>query len=135
MTISEWLGKPGRKPGFSEFTGLDGVELDETGGFTLVAQVEEHMLNPYGIVHGGVIFTLCDNAAGSYMSSRKMYCVTMHSDLSLYKTAGLGDTLRAYVEPRKIGRTVSVLQVELCNQRGERVADGTFHMFRKDPPA
>lgn len=88
------------------------------------------MLNPFGNIHGGVIFTLCDNAAGSYMANLGRYSVTMHSDLSFYRPAHLGDLLTARVDARKIGKTVSVLLVELRDQNGTRIADGTFQMFR-----
>ena len=130
-TIAAYMGETW-PDGFGETTGLNGLEADGEGGFTMVAEVAQHMLNPNGAVHGGVYFTLCDNAAGALMHAMDHRSVTMQSDLSFYRAAYLGDTLYARPSLRKFGQTVSVVWVELTNQKGERLADGSFQMFWKE---
>ena len=131
VDIDEWLGFE-RDPGFSEYTHLNHIEPGEGDDFALVSPVEEHMLNPYGIVHGGVYFTLCDNAAGVLTSRLGRYSVTMQGEINLYRAAKLGDTLRARPSLRKLGHTVSVVLVEITDQEGRRLADGTFTMYRSE---
>jgi acyl-CoA thioesterase len=48
------------------FARLVGVHFDEYGGGRCTASVEvrEHLLNPHGIAHGGVAFSLADSACG-----------------------------------------------------------------------
>ena len=134
QSINAFLGIE-REPGYSEYTHLNRVEPGEGEDFALVAPVEDFMLNPYGIVHGGVYFTLCDNAAGVLMSKLGRYSVTMHGELSLYRAAKPGDTLYARPSLRKLGRTVSVVLVEVSDQNGRRLADGTFQLYRREQEA
>ena len=131
IRLSEWLGYT-CEPGFSEHTHLNGVEPGEGDDFVLTAPVEQHMLNPYGIVHGGVFFTLGDNAAGVLMRKLGRSSVTMQGEVSLYRAAKLGDTLRAHPSVRKLGRSISVILVEITDQNGRRLADGTFTMFSSE---
>lgn len=129
-SIGELVGFAEADQGFNADLRLNQAEVYEDGSFALVATVEEYMLNPYGIIHGGALFTLCDNAAGTFMSVQGRYSVTMSSELSFYLPCRLGDELRARPSARKLGKTVSIVQVEVLNQRDERVADGLFHMYR-----
>ncbi len=131
-TMAELCGfHEGQNP-FNDDMGIRDIRIDDEGNYFLLMTVTEKMLNPFGKIHGAVLFALCDSAAGSYLDSSGRSSVTMSSDISFYRTAQVGDLLSAQVHERKSGRVVTVLQVEVSNQDGQRIADASFHMYRKE---
>ena len=131
-TMSQLCGfQEGQNP-FNDYVGIRDVRIDDEGNYFLVMKVTEIMLNPFGKIHGAVLFALCDSAAGSYMDSSNRSSLTLNSSINFYRTAQLGDVLTAQVHERKMGKTVSVLEVEIVNQRGARVADSSLHIVRKE---
>ncbi|MBQ9249729.1 MAG: PaaI family thioesterase [Oscillospiraceae bacterium] len=131
-TMSELCGLQEGQNSFNDYIGLRDVRIDDDGGYYLILTVTENMLNPYGKIHGAVLFALCDSAAGSYLKSRNISCVTLSSEISFYRTAQKGDVLTAHVRERKMGRTVNVLAVEVLNQDNQMIADSLCHMYRID---
>ena len=131
-TMGELCGfREGQNP-FNDYMGIRDIRIDDEGNYFLIMTVTEKMLNPFGKIHGAVLFALCDSAAGSFLDSSKRSSVTLSSSISFYRTAALGDVLTAQVHERKSGQTIAVLEVEVVDQNGKRVADASFQMFRKE---
>ena len=131
-TMSELCGFHEGQNSFNDYIGLRDVRIDDEGNYFLVMTVKENMLNPYGKIHGAVLFALCDSAVGSYLDSKELPSVTMNSNMSFYRPAQVGDVLTAQVLERHMGRTVKVLTVEVRNQYGKMIAESSFHMYRVD---
>ena len=55
-------------PGFAELVGFD-VSADGSGVGNGRLTVQDRHLNPNGVVHGGVLFTLIDTAMGAALMS------------------------------------------------------------------
>ena len=51
-----------RNHDFHKYMGVERVEAKE-GKAIVKIEVKEHILNPSGVFHGGVIYTLCDLTA------------------------------------------------------------------------
>ncbi len=51
----------------------------------LTTKVTEKSLNPYGIAHGGFLFTLADSVAGLTTVARGAYSVTLQSNIHYMK--------------------------------------------------
>ena len=120
---------------FFDYLGMDDVEIDEEGHFSLSGEVGRHMVNPGGTMHAGVIFTLCDNAAAISLGRKGWRSVTMCSDMSFYHPVKPGEHLCARVFEQKLGKRTAVLRIEVRNQDAELVAEGIFHMHRVLPHA
>ena len=131
-TISELCGFAEGDNRFNDYIGIRDVHIDDNVDLYLVVPVTEEMLNPYGTIHGAVLFAICDSAAGTYLYSRQRASVTMNSDMSFFRPALLGDVLTARVIERKTGSLVTVLTVEIYNQEEKLVAEGSFHMYRTE---
>ncbi len=129
-TMSELCGFHEGQNSFNDYIGLRDVRIDDDGNYYLIMTVTQNMLNPYGKIHGAVLFALCDSAVGSYLDSRNLPSVTMNSEISFYRPAQVGDVLTAHVRERKMGRTVKVLSVEVFNQDKKLIAESSFHMYR-----
>jgi len=92
------------------------------GQAVLAMPVREDMLNGHDICHGGFIATLSDSAFAFACNSYNELTVASGFAIDLLAPARLGDLLTARcAEVSKAGRT-GVYDVEVTNQRGERVA-------------
>ena len=59
---------PARAGAFAQLLGMSFDEMDG-GRCTASLQVKQHLLNPHGIAHGGVAFSLADTACGGAAAS------------------------------------------------------------------
>lgn len=92
------------------------------GSATVTMTVREDMLNGHAICHGGFIATLADSAFAFACNAYNELTVASGFSIDLMAPARLGDVLRARcTEVNKAGRT-GVYDVEVTNQRGERLA-------------
>jgi len=88
----------------------------------------EDSVNPHGQVHGGALYTLADTTAGCCACSKGGSCVTASSSMEFLRPAA-GGRITCAATPKKLGKNLSVIQVELKNGDGVVVATGTFTFF------
>lgn len=92
------------------------------GTATLAMTVRDDMLNGHDICHGGLVTTLADSAFAFACNAYNEVTVASGFDVNLVAAARHGDVLTATAhEVHKAGRT-GVYDIEVRNQRGERVA-------------
>jgi acyl-CoA thioesterase len=95
------------------------------GSATLSMTVRDDMLNGHDICQGGLVTTLADTAFAYGCNAYNEVTVASGFSVDLVAPGRLGDVLTATcTEQNKAGRT-GVYDVEVVNQRGERIA-----MFR-----
>ncbi|RVT52248.1 hydroxyphenylacetyl-CoA thioesterase PaaI [Rubrivivax albus] len=98
------------------------IEAVGPGSATLSMAVREDMLNGHDICHGGLITTLADTAFAYGCNSHNEVTVASGFNVDLVAPGRLGDVLTATcTEQNKAGRT-GVYDIEVVNQRGERIA-------------
>jgi acyl-CoA thioesterase len=105
------------------------------GTATLTMTVREDMLNGHDLCHGGMIATLADSAFAYACNAHNEVTVASGFDIILLAAAKLGDALRASAhEVARSGRT-GVYDIEVVNQRGERIAvfRGRSHTMKGKP--
>jgi len=92
------------------------------GSATISMRVREDMLNGHDICHGGFMATLADSTFAFACNSYNELTVASGFTVDFLAPARLDDLLTAScVEVSRAGRT-GVYDVQVCNQRGERVA-------------
>lgn len=95
-------------------------------------QVKEDFLNPDGVVHGGVIYTLVDTGMGlalwTLLRSDEL-CRTIEIKINYLRPVSSG-RLVADNEVIQRGATVAVLQSRVEDERGKLIAlaTGSFHV-------
>lgn len=121
------------------FTGYCGLVIDEAAeGFCrMYVELQPHHLNPRGAVHGGLLSTLLDVAAGTaaivaYDPPR--WAVTQSADIHYLRPA-LGSRLTAQAKVVRAGRSVAYVQGEVYDEAGKLVTAGSFDMFYVDQGA
>lgn len=87
-------------------------------------------INPYHNVHGGALATLMDTVTGCCACSKGGSCVTANCSMEFLRPAN-GSEIHCVAIPKKMGKSLSVIQAELYNTDGSVVATGTytFYMF------
>lgn len=87
--------------------------------------------NPYGMVHGGAIYTLADNATGSAAHTDGRYYVTQTSSLHFLRNQSEG-VVRASARVRHRGRSTCLVEVDITGADGVLLATGEFTFFCVD---
>lgn len=95
------------------YLGLDDIDSVE-GEATLAFTVNENTLNPAGVLHGGVVYTLCDVCAYAGLLSvltDDEEAVTHDIHVSALRSAKFGDKVRVRSTLVKRGRSLCFIDV------------------------
>lgn len=99
----------------------------------LTTTVGEKSVNPYGIVHGGYLFTLADSVAGLTTVALGSYSVTLQSNINYMAAARVGDRLEVTGSCSHNGSRTKVVDVIIHNQDQKTIAKASFTMFVTGP--
>lgn len=94
-------------------------------------EIRPESKNPYGMVHGGAIYTLADNATGSAAHTDGRYYVTQTSSLHFLRNQSEG-TVRAEARVRHRGKSTCLVEVDITGTGGLLLATGEFTFFCVD---
>ena len=92
------------------------------GHATVAMTVRPDMLNGFGICHGGLIATLADAAFAYACNSHNQMTVASGFDVELLASGRAGDRLLATGRVVSQAGRLGLCDIEVHNQRGERVA-------------
>ena len=67
--------------GFIKYNNIKLIDYDKESA-TMEVNITENSLNPYGIVHGGLIFTLADTSMGVITRATGKIAVTLNSQIN-----------------------------------------------------
>jgi len=105
-------------------------------GCVMTMIVEHQHTNLFGNTHGGAVASLADSACGISLAvalEKDEYAMTQHLDVSYLRPSSKG-VLRAEGRLISRGRTSAVLEADVYNEAGERVAHAhTIHSIRRRP--
>ncbi len=103
--------------------------LEATPQRTRVAlTVGETGLNMHGSAHGGLIFSLADEAF-AVISNLEAQAVAVETHLSFFRAARPGDQLLAVATPERIGRTLATYRVEVQRTAAGDAANEVLALF------
>lgn len=107
------------------------LELVEPDHAIFRLDIRDDSKNPYGMVHGGAIYTMADNATGAAVHTDGRFYVTQGSSMHFLRNQARG-TLRAEAWVRHRGRSTSLAHVEITGEEGKLIATGEFTFFCVD---
>lgn len=127
----ERVPEPIRFP-LQEFLGME--LLDHPEGAAARVTVDDRHLNPNGVTHGAVIFTMVDTAMGKAtmgVVDEGCHCASIEVQLRFLRPAGPG-LHEAVVRVIKPGRTIVHLSADVTGPDGKLVATatGSFAVLR-----
>ena len=116
--------------GYIKANGFKIVELDKEH-CKMKYEVSEDGLNPYGIVHGGVLFGLADTCAGAlaFMSGR--IPLTTNSSINYLNQASC-KTLIAEATILKEGKNIGYYNVNIYDENSKLLVQSNVNMFLKE---
>ena len=116
---------------FSQWMGLEVLDVKE--GYSKVRMtIRKEMLNGFGIVHGGIAFSLADSAFAFACNNRNNISVALDVTITFTKAVNVGDILTAESKEIHNGRSTGVYLITITNQRDEQVAFFKGTCFRTD---
>jgi acyl-CoA thioesterase len=122
-----------KPPGpLAELLGIRPERFDE-GAATFGLTVRDDHLNPYGVVHGGVVYSLVDTAMGAALHTRLAQgerCATIEIKINYLAPVAEGE-LRAEAHLVERTKRIGVLEARVRVAGGEQlvaVATGTFYI-------
>lgn len=116
---------------FSHFLGIY-IKAHGTGTCTVGLNIQPHLINSFGAVHGGVIATLVDMAGGVASYSAGTPSTTLSCDIHYLKGAFNAVWLEASAEPRHLGNNTRVFDVRVSDQDGAAIASATVTYYVLD---
>ena len=120
--------------GFDRELGLTYLEVTPDGGCAQL-QITDKLLQPYGIVHGGVhtgiIEAACSTGAAIVAMSRGQSVVGLENHTSFLRAVRSG-TLHAVAKPLTRGRKTQVWEAVVTNDAGRTCATGRVRLLCLD---
>jgi acyl-CoA thioesterase len=106
---------------FSQWMGIEVLDIRE--GYSKIKMViRKEMVNGFGIVHGGIPFSMADSAFAFACNNRNNLSVALDVTISFTKAMHIGDTLIAEAKEIHNGRSTGVYLITITNQKDEHVA-------------
>ena len=106
---------------FSKWLGIS--VLDVTAGYSKITMtVRPEMINGFGIVHGGIAFSLADSAFAFACNNRNVLSVALDTSINFIKPVHVGDVLTAEVNEIHNGKSTGLYQITITNQNAHKVA-------------
>jgi len=106
---------------FSQWLGLRVVEVAE-GSSVVEMTLREEMLNGFGVVHGGIAFSLADSAFAFACNNRNNLSMALDVSVNFTKALHPGDIIRAEAREVHNGRSTGLYLVTVRNAGGDTVA-------------
>jgi acyl-CoA thioesterase len=106
---------------FSQWLGIELIEIKE-GYSKIKMMVREEMINGFGIVHGGIAFSLSDSAFAFACNNRNNLSVALDTAINFTKPVHVGDILIAEAKEIHNGRSTGLYHINIINQHNHTVA-------------
>ena len=118
---------------FTEWLGLK-VDEHTMGYCKLHFMVTDIMLNGFGNIHGGILFSASDSAFAFACNSHGIITVALDVSISFARPAKSGDLLTVEANEIYLGNKIGIYDIRTTNEKGELVAlfKGTAYRTSKE---
>jgi acyl-CoA thioesterase len=106
---------------FSQWLGIEVLDIRE-GYSKIKMTVRKEMINGFGIIHGGIAFSLSDSAFAFACNNRNNLSVALDTSINFLKPVGIGDTLIAEAKELHNGKSTGLYHITITNQKEDVVA-------------
>jgi acyl-CoA thioesterase len=118
---------------FSQWLGISIIEIKE--GFSKIQmKVRPEMVNGFGIVHGGIAFSLADSAFAFACNNRNVLSVALDTSINFIKPVAVNDQLTAIAEEIHNGKSTGLYHINIYNQEEQLVATFKGLCYRTAKP-
>jgi len=118
---------------FSQWLGIEVLEIKESYS-KIKMTIRKEMVNGFGIVHGGIPFSLADSAFAFACNNRNNLSVALDTSINFIKPVHIGDILTAEAIELHNGRSTGLYQIGITNQSNHLVAQFKGLCYRTGKP-
>jgi acyl-CoA thioesterase len=115
------VNKMMREDLFSQWLQIEILEVKE-GHSKIQMTLRPEMVNGFGVIHGGIAFSLADSAFAFACNNRNNLSLALDTSINFTKTMKPGDTLTAEAKEVHNGKSTGLYFVTITNQNNEQVA-------------
>jgi acyl-CoA thioesterase len=116
---------------FSQWLGIEVLDVQE--GYSKIKMIiREEMVNGFGIIHGGITFSLADSAFAFACNNRNQLSVALDTSINFIKPVHVGDELTAEAKELHNGKSTGLYHIEIFNQKKHVVAQFKGLCYRTD---
>jgi acyl-CoA thioesterase len=116
---------------FSKWLGIEVLAIKE-GYSKIKMTVRKEMINGFGIVHGGIAFSLADSAFAFACNNRNTLSVALDTAINFIKPVHIDDVLTAEAKELHNGKSTGLYHITISNQKEHIVAVFKGTCFRTD---
>jgi len=114
---------------FSQWLGIEIVQIRE-GYSKLRMRIRKEMVNGFGIIHGGIPFSLADSAFAFACNNRNILSVALDTSINFIKPVQVDDVLVAEAKEMHNGKSTGLYHISITNQNNHLVAHFKGMCFR-----
>ncbi len=125
---------PKKDSGGHPFGDLIGLEFEDISDGISHCRIElcEQLMNPHGVVHGGVVYSIVDTGMGGALYTRlkpNQLCATVEIKIHYFKAVSSG-RLTCITRIVNMGKRIAVLESDVsCGDKLIAKALGTYSIF------
>ncbi len=116
---------------FSQWLGIKLLEIKE-GYSRIKMTVRKEMINGFGIVHGGIAFSLADSAFAFACNNRNVLSVALDTSINFIKPVHVDDILIAEAKELHNGKSTGLYHITIMNQKEHLIAQFKGLCYRTD---
>ena len=101
---------------FSQWLGIEILEIKE--GYSKIKMIiRKEMVNGFGIIHGGIAFSLADSAFAFACNNRNVLSVALDTSINFIKPVHVDDILIAEATELHNGKSTGLYHINITNQK------------------
>jgi acyl-CoA thioesterase len=106
---------------FSQWLGVEVLSVKD--GYSKIRMtLREEMLNGFGVIHGGIAFSLADSAFAFACNNRNNLSVALDTSITFTKALKPGNVITAEATELHNGRSTGLYLISVTNEKDEQVA-------------
>ncbi len=106
---------------FSQLLGIEILEIRE-GYSKIKMTLRNEMINGFGVIHGGIAFSLADSCFAFACNNRNNLSMALDTSITFTKATKPNDVLTAEAKEIHNGKSTGLYIITITNQNGEQVA-------------
>jgi len=118
--MSEIVNKMMETDAFSQWLGIK-ILSSTKGACKLQMEVRPEMCNGFGIIHGGITFSLADSALAFASNAHGKLSVALECSISYPNAVKVGDVLTAVATEVSLTNKIGIYNIPVTNQNDEIV--------------
>lgn len=132
--LKQQLGQhvEGQASGFSQWLNGKLLHISDAGDLEMSFEVRPEMLNPFQVLHGGMVSAILDEAMGMQLyikSSDAEAFLALNLSVDFMKACRVGEVLTARPLVVRKGKRTATLTCQLTNSKGDLVAQASSNFM------